>query len=486
MRNVIARASTYLFGGVVAQAVIFCMWLALPWFLTPAEVGYVSLALFAVEFLTMLSLAGMDAALIRFAARTEGRESILFITMVIAGGAFMLMAVFTYAVLKIGIPILDNTLTWVSAHFVLVIVAVAANVAWSLYQSYQVAAKQAREYAVFQLVRAVLYFGIGIGGLAFFGHEASMVVGAAAVSSLGILVLLLLSRKQFVLPKNATQMADISKILSYGLPLMLNGALGVVVVYTQRIVIDQYADIYTLGIFAFFSAIATQLNGFWAGFNKAWTPEFFTLIENDSAQSIKLLQGVLVLVGAIYPLLLAVYVVLSEAFVNSLFFRAAYAAHADILYLLLLALLFNGLYAVAYPLYYYGLKTYRIVAISMFLAGSNLLISVFAIRHWGMVGAAISSVLLSIITSAIYLLCYRRWAEGEKRLALTLLAIVILAMAAAVILVMTHSAWMFASTLLSISAVTWGIGGYLARPLLRRFFSQEKSSIVHSLASLRP
>lgn len=472
MSALVARASTYLVGGIAAQAVIFCLWLALPWFLTPVEVGYVSLALFAVEFLTMISLAGMDATLIRFGARTDVRESTLVTAVAISGVAFMLVVVSAYVVSKVGIPILANTITWVSGHFALVMVSVAANVAWSLYQSYQVAARQAREYAVFQLARAVSYFVIVVGGLALFVREASVVVVAAAASSLGMLVLFMYSRKQFVLPRNANRTEDIGKILSYGLPLMLNGALGVLLVYTQRLVTDHYANIYTLGIFGFFAAIVIQLNGFWASLNKAWTPEFFTLIEDDPVRSIKLLQGMLVLVGVIYPLLLAIYVVLGELFVNGLVFNAAYVAHTDILYLLLLGLLFSGLYTVAYPLYYYALKTYRIIVISIFLAASNLFFSVVLIRQWGMVGAAISSALLPMVTAVTYLLCYRGWAIGEQRLIFTLLAIVALTIAAAGILIITHSAWMFVAALLAVSGATWGMGGYLARPLLNRFLSR--------------
>lgn len=472
MTYFVARVSTYLVGGVVAQGMMLCLWLILPWFLTPVEVGYVSLALFAVEFLTIISLAGMDATLIRFAARTDERESILIIAPAITGAAFILVVMLAYFASKVEIPILVNTMTWVSAHFVLVMVAVAANVAWSLYQSYQVVTRRAREYVAFQLVRAVAYLAIGIGGLAFFVREASVLVVAAAASSLGVLVLFMYVRGQFVLPRSTIRTEDIGQTLSYGLPLMLNGALAVAVVYTQRLVVDHYADIYTLGIFGFFVGIAIQLNGFWASFNRAWTPEFFIMIESDPVRSIKLLQGMLVLVGVMYPLLLATCVALGEAFVNDLVFNAAYAAHTDILYLLLLGLLFGGLYAVAYPLYYLSLKTYRIIAITIFLAASNVFFSVVLIGYWGMIGAAISSVLLSMITAVTYLLCYRSWAIGEQRLVLTLLAIVALATVAAGILIMTHSAWMFVAALLAVSGVTWGMGGFLAKPLLNRFLSR--------------
>lgn len=438
-----------------------------------------SLALFAVEFLTMISLAGMDATLIRFAALTDSRETTIIIAIFISAVVYILVVVSTYAVMKVGIPILANTLAWVSTHFGLVMVAVAANVAWSLYQSYQVAARLAREYAIFQLARAVVYFVIVVSGLTFFLREASMVLGAAAASSLGMLFLFMRSRNQFVLPSGAIRSEMIGKVMSYGLPLMLNGALGVVVVYTQRLVIDEYASIYILGIFGFFAAIAIQLNGFWASLNRAWTPEFFTLVENDPARGLKLLQGMLVLVGVAYPILLAFYVAVGEAFFNDLVFKAAYAEYIDIFYLLLLGPLFNGLYTVAYPLYYHSLKTYRIIVISIFLAISNLLFSIFLIRHWGVVGAGIASVLLSMITAVTYLSCYRRWAVGEMRLVLTLLVIVALVSIAAGVLVITHSPWIFVVSLLAASGATWIFGGPFAKPLLSQFVSRVQHKTMY-------
>ncbi|NTV49350.1 MAG: oligosaccharide flippase family protein [Geobacteraceae bacterium] len=474
MSSLIARASVYLVSGLVAQGATFCLWLVLPWFLTPAEVGYVTLALFAVELLTMFSLAGMDAALIRFATRSDVRELTLVVALATTGTAFVIVAGLTYVVLKAGIPFLANTIIWVVAHYVLVLIAVAANVLWSLYQSYQVAARQAREYAIFQLVRAVVYLGLGIGGLVFFAQDASVVLMAAATASLGVLVLFTCRKNRPVLLGNPFHITGFGQMINYGLPLMLNSVLGVSASYTQRLVIDHYADISTLGLFGFFAAIAIQLNGFWASINRAWTPEFFSLMADDSARSIRLLQGMLVLVSTTYPLLLAVYVFFGEVFINELVLNATYVAHTDILYILLLAPLFCGLYTVAYPLYYYELKTHRIFMISLFLAVANLILSVVLIRAWGMVGAASSFVLLSILSAGTYLLCYRGWAEGGTRVVLMLIAITVLSMCAAGLLIATHSPWIFMVALLVISTVAWCMGGTLASPLLHQFLDKRK------------
>lgn len=474
MSSVLTRASIYLISGLVAQGSAFCLWLILPWYLSSAEVGYVTLALFAVEVLTMLGLAGMDAALIRFAARPDARESTLAVALSVSGSSFVLVAGVVYVLRWFKIPFLANTIAWVSAHYVLVIVAVAANILWCLYQSYQVAAQQAREYAAFQFVRAVVYLALGIGGLVFLKHDASVVLVAAAASSLAVLAFFMRGKKRPAWPDNPFVMSGFGPILIYGLPLMLNSILGVGSNYTQRLVIDQYADISTLGVYGFFAAIAIQVNGFWASFNRAWTPEYFLLAETDPTRAVRLVQGMLALVCIAYPLLIAGYVVVGEWFLNDLLFKNGFVEHTNVLYLLLLAPLFCGLYTIAYPIYYFELKTHRILVISTILAAINLGISVVLIQFFGMIGAACSFVLFSLISAGAYLLSYREWAVGKLQVVIVLTVTSMLAVFSVALLIVTSNAWAFVIVLLIITAISWSISGSLAKPLLLRFIKSTR------------
>jgi O-antigen/teichoic acid export membrane protein len=467
MNGTVKRAATYLVSGFVSQGATFCLWLALPWFLSPAEVGYVSLALFAVELFTAFCMAGMDAALIRFAAQPEAQGAALTAAMTICGTIFVIVAGLSYAALHASLPVFADTVAWVSAHFGLVLVAVAANVVWNLYQSYQVAAKQAREYGVFQVVRAVAYLAFAFGAFALFAQEAATLVGVMAFSSLAVLALFVRRARLPSLAGNPFRGERTVQMVRYGLPLMVYSLLGVAVVYTQRLVVDHYTDVSVLGVFGFFTVIAIQLNGLWGSLNKSWTPEFFSRADADKAESIRTLQGLLAMMSAAYPAALAVYVVLGEAFFNRLVFPPAYAAQTDVFYLLLLAMSFTGLYTVAYPLFYYDLRTRRILAISVFLAAANLGLSVALTSAWGAVGAAVSVVLMAAVTMWIYLLAYPDWMRGGRRAAFLLAVVTLLVGGAAALLLAGHSPWLFAGALFSTSVVAWAIGGALARPLLR-------------------
>ncbi|MEK6744570.1 MAG: oligosaccharide flippase family protein [Nitrospirota bacterium] len=472
MNGLIKRTATYLISGLISQGAIFCLWLTLPWLLTPAEVGYVTLALFVIEVLTLLGMMGMDSALIRFASQPDDRRKTLTIATAISGVGLIIVAVLTYTALHISIPFLVNTVLWVSSHYGLVLIAVAANVAWNLFQSYQLAARQAREYAVFQVVRALVYLSLAVGALTLLAKDASTVIWAATVSSIGVLSLLVRKASLPSFSGDVFQKKEIGLIMRYGFPLMLYGLLGVGLTYTQRLVLDHYADVSVLGVFGFFNVIAIQLNGLWASINKSWTPEFFILIKENKERAIRLLQGMLSLVCVVYPMLLAAYVVLGETIINEMVFPAAYAAQAEIFYLLLLAMLFTGVYTVAYPLYYYDLRTRRILGISLFLAVANMGLSVVLIRLWGIVGAAVSYLILAVMTLWTYMIVFRDWTGGWHRTAVLLVVVTVMVGGAATLLVATHSSWMFVASLLTISVVAWLLGGVFAKPMLKRLYGR--------------
>lgn len=467
MSSLVARALTYAASGLVAQAAIFFLWMAMPWFMVPAELGYLSLALFAVEFLTTLGMMGMDAALIRFAVKPETRGATFGIALILAGSTFTLLAGVVLPGLKAGQGFFSNTAIWVSSHYGLVLAAVAANIVWNLVQSVQVAGRQAREYALLQAARAAAQLVLGWSALAFLERDAATVLGAITFATLVVMVLL---RRRANLPAihgNLIRAPEAREMARYGLSLMVYGVLGVAVAYTQRLVVDHYADVAVLGVFAFFNVIVLQVNGLWGALNKAWTPEFFALVDQDRDRALKLLQGMLALLCIAYPLGLAVIVAVGEVFGVTLVFPAAYAGRTEILWLLLLAPLFTGLYTITYPLYYYDLKPRRILAISLFLAVSNLALSVVFIRAWGTEGAAASFLLLAMVTAWIYLALYHDWAGG--RLPTLLAMTTTLSCTAALLLLVTDLTWLFVAMLFATSIVAWMLGGGVARPLIRGF-----------------
>jgi O-antigen/teichoic acid export membrane protein len=471
MSSLAERSATYLVGGVLAQGTIFVTWFSLSWLLSPVELGLLSLVLFAIELLTVVSSVGMDAALIRFATREQDSAAAFSIALRIILSGFSLAIAATFFVVFIYGPIVTNqVMLWISEHFLLLAVGAAANVSWNIYQSVQIAGRNARQYASFQIVRSMVYFFLCI-GLVLIRPAAASVIVATAVAS--FFVLLVLPRynsiKMVTVPNNGDTLMQ-KTMLYYGFPLMLYGLVGLATTYTQRLAVDHYTNAKILGVFAFFNVITLQLNGLWGSVNKSWTPEFFFLLKEHKTDALAILQGILVIISVMCPLGLAIYVIVGELFLNSLIFSAEYLEHVQILYILLVGTFFTGLYTVAYPLYYAEHQTKRILVISICLSLCNLAVSVLMVGRLGAMGAAASVALMSIITLWAYLLVYRDWADADHRSATMLLLVTMACMGSVLTLIWSGSPWLFVTGLMLTAALAWVLGASLARPVLRRLF----------------
>ena len=467
MSSLVVRATTYAATGLVSQAAALLLWMFIPWYLPPSEVGFLALALFAVELLTMLGSLGMDAALVRYAGKSAARGAFFGIALVFAGAAFFLLVSLLPLGSALGRYVFASTAAWVADHYTLVVVAVAANISWNLVQSLLTAGLQAKEYALLQIVRAGVQQVLGFCALTYFPRDAATVLLALTIGTIGVLGLLLRSVRLPAIPANPFASGNGREMARYGLSMLVYGVLGVALNYTQRLVMDNYASIAAVGVFAFFNVIVLQANGLWNALAKAWMPEYYALVESDRPAALDLLRGMLVLACVIFPLALALGMALCEAGLIALLLPAAYADRTVILWPLALSLLFSGVYAIASPMYYHVLRARLILGISAFLAIANLAFSVLFIKWWGTEGAAGSFYLLMVLTAWTYLAVYRDWADG--RLPAVLVAVTIISSAAVIILLVTGAVWLFAGLLCATSALAWSLGAPAARPLVRRF-----------------
>lgn len=467
MTSMLRRAVTYTAGGLLSQGVVFLLWLVLPWFMPPAQVGLFALAMFAVELLTTLATLGMDAALIRFAGDGPGRKPILVAAYFNSALVYMAVVMLAALVVFVGPVGWSTILVWVRENFDLVMLVVATNVLWNLFQSGQIAARQAGRYALYQLGRSLLYVAAALAFLRLLAPTASVLIGASAVAYCVMLLLALIREGWSKGGGFQAVLAESGGLRSYGAPLMLYGVLGIAVTYTQRLLVDHYADLTVLGVFAYFNGLIIQINGLWGGLNKAWTPEYFRLVEQDRPKALVLLRGMLATLLIAYPALLALYILLGEMFLNSLFFPAAYLDGIELFYVMLLAPWYTGIYSIAYPLYYHDLKTQRILAISGFLAVVNVAISVLLISTWGASGAAFSFLLLSLLTAWTYLSAYPDW-RGGSHLGVALVLATVMGLLSSLALLLYELNQLFSLMLAGSSTLMWLLCKDQALPLFHR------------------
>lgn len=420
----------------------------------------------------MLSSLGMDAALVRYAGVPNASSTVFRTAFILASGAILILTVLVPLVLHFQRNLFGNTSLWITEHYWLVFMAVTVNTAWNLTQSALLGRREAKVYAMLQVTRVVFQLLLVFAILYFLRQNAGAALFALTTATLVVLLWKLRAAKFPEVTSNPFQaVAGSPHIVRYGFSMLIYGIVGLTMNYTQRLVLDHYENIATLGVFAYFNVLALQLNGLWGAVVKAWSPEFFALADLDRDRAVGMLRKMLVLISVFFPLFIGVGVVLGESFLARMVFPPAYAKQTVILWPLLLALIFNGYYAVASPLYYHTLRIKRILAITIFLAVANLALSIVCVRAWGAKGATISFFLLGVLTAASYLSAYREWVD-VRRLILVV-TVTAMTLGATVLLLIKESTSGFVILLLTTSMVAWLLEGNNVRLMSRRFLDSK-------------
>jgi O-antigen/teichoic acid export membrane protein len=197
-------------------------------------------------------------------------------------------------------------------------------------------------------------------------------------------------------------------MLSYGFPMMLYGATGIVMAYFGRIALNASTNLATLGVYSFFLMITLQVSGLWGSINRAWTPDIFSLLRDHREQALEKVRRFTFMASFLYLCTLLIFIFVGEWFLFRLVLKQIYLDNIHILYILLLGPVFIGIYTASYPLFYYENKTTLILIISFIISPINILTTLVLVRFFSQNGAAESYLLTSALTTILYLFVFRK------------------------------------------------------------------------------
>lgn len=471
VNKLIKNTGIYFIVGFSAQAVIFLLWIILARILTPSQIGLYALVLFVIEFFGVLSIFGLSVALPRFYYTKESISSIFnnaLVIFLVSSFLSLLLFFFTVRFISLIIPGLSNIL---EKNLFLFGVVIFANSLANFGLYHYTALKKAVSFAKLHLSKIILFaflslvfvqLGLGIIGVFY----------ALFISSFLIAILFLIQERK-IISFQMTSLRITKNITSYGFPLMLYGAFGVVTIYFSRLLLDRYTNLATLGVYSFFLILTLQVDGLWSSFNRAWTPEIFSKFSEDKEKAIENVKFVAFFSSFIYLLAFIFFIILGESFLFKFMFKEIYFLNRYLLYILLLGPLFTGVYTAAYPLYYYQKKTRIILSISIFISVMSLLFTFFMVRFLGQTGAALSFFGVSIMSSLAYLIVFKNIASIPKEIihwALFLAGFMILSVA---IFLQTSSNILFLLFIISGAILAYKLGNLSEKKyLLTRFFKK--------------
>lgn len=247
-------------------------------------------------------------------------------------------------------------------------------------------------YGIFRIVRTlielsfVLFFVIGLE----MNFEGS-IYGMMAAYGLGsVVALVLLMRKNLLF--GSFSMDFLRHAVKFGVPLIPHTLSGVIIMYSDKLIITYYhgqADngIYTVG-FMIGQAIGLLQNSF----NQAWVPWAFQKLkggsENDKSRMVKItyyyLIGILLLVFFLWLMLPIIY---------TYFIGDRFSEGMQLVLWIALGFAFNGMYKMVSVYIYYLEKTFIIAMTSFGVAIVNVILNFMFIPKYGLQGAAVATMI---------------------------------------------------------------------------------------------
>lgn len=405
--SVFKNTGIYFLTNLLSQGAVFIFWIIAANILSPAEIGIYALVIFVVDFFGVFAVFGLDSAITRFYYSDEKTEEIFCNS----SSIFLFSSIFSIIMLSLCAGfitwLIPNLNVFLTKDIFLFYILVIASSLYTMALIHYAALKKAVWYAKISLSQTVIFFILSILFL-FLNFKILGVLYALIISYLISSSIFLFKEMRVFSLNKFFSVKIIKSILGYSLPMFLSAVLGIIVAYFGRLLLTAYTNLSVLGIYSFFLTITLQINALWSIFNRSWTPKIFSMMKEDKKNALEQVKIIAFFSSFFSLLFFAGFIILVKFGFFSLFLKPVYLSNISVLYILFMALIFNGIYTATYPLYYYHKKTHLILIISVIFNIINIILTFFMVRGFGQTGAALSFLFSSIISLSIYLFVFRK------------------------------------------------------------------------------
>jgi O-antigen/teichoic acid export membrane protein len=204
---------------------------------------------------------------------------------------------------------------------------------------------------------------------------------------MGLIAIMLLYKNGFLNKKyNRTYKTH---FLKYGLPLIPHTISGVLIMYSDKLIITKYLGVGENGIYSVAFTIGMAISLLQNSFNQAWVPWMYKkLALNSDLEKKKLVKitylymlGMLLLAATLWLVTPIIYLFLGKDFTTGM----------GIVAIIGLGFAFNGMYKMMVNYIFYSEKTQIISLITIVIAIINITLSIYLITDYGIYGAAYAS-----------------------------------------------------------------------------------------------
>jgi O-antigen/teichoic acid export membrane protein len=203
----------------------------------------------------------------------------------------------------------------------------------------------------------------------------------------GLFALVYLIRRKFLNGKYRIEYRK--QLLSYGVPLIPHTISGVVIFYSDKLIITAMLGIEDNGLYSVAFTIGMAISLVQNSFNQAWVPWLYKKLAAESLQEKKKLVKI-TYIYMVAMLGIAFLLWLVTPFIYS-FLGDDFAEGMPLVALIGFGFAFNGMYKMMINYVFYAEKTKIISIITVSLAILNILLNIWLIGIYGLIGSAYAS-----------------------------------------------------------------------------------------------
>lgn len=410
--NLIQQNTSYLFVGVVVANIFSFLFRAiLAREFGPSGFGVFSLAIMTTSIATMVALLGLPDGVVTFVSKSRSDDDYdsiagvlllsfsISITLAVTLAILMILFAPVIAHQIFNAPDLEDVLWWFAW-------IVPANVIVDLSVAYFLSIEKAIYKSIIkQILPKVLIF-VSVVGIAIL-NGPFIAIGVAYLATMFLVSVIAAYTVISSFPIDRVQEISVStkRLLAFSLPLLTTAAIGLLINWTDTIVIGIYMDSTAVGVYQAAFLLSTNLTIVLGSLSDALYPRFGTLYAKDDFETIKqeFMQNTstVVLITVAPTLYLIFFPKLSLEFL----FGRGFSTAVEVLIILAIT---NGLVVIFGP----STNLLKVVEESRYIALTyafaailNGVMNILLVPKMGIVGASIGASVA--ILSSKYLHYYR-------------------------------------------------------------------------------
>jgi len=402
LKKIFRGASIYSLGEVLVKASGFFLIPLYTRILSPTEYGIVGYLQVFMQVLVVIFGFGFNGSQTRF--YFENINNIFKI----GRFSFTINLFLLFIAIIIGIPIsilgsyydwkIGNSNISFNPYFLLIIWAVFSQI----FSNNAVAFYRAKQnFIIASLLQLSRFIFINTFTVIFIIKYNMGALGQIAGILLGTLIFMIISfigySKIFIFKPSINY---IKYSFSYGLPIVIHLLAGTIHNVIDRIILEKFVDLETVGIYTLGFTIGSALNIFIISFNQAYQPSYFKLMGSETVNKENSIIKIFKIWLRLITIISALGIIFGAPFLK-IFAGKEFIETINIFPWIILAIYLGSFYYFfSSPIFYFK-KTLFLPIITITSALINIVLNIILIPKLGMFGAAYSTIISHIVQSLL-------------------------------------------------------------------------------------